>query len=153
MPWDIQKNNYPSNCNRSLLIRFFNLILDAPRTYLLAFLNFAIKFDNLQIVKSSVANPDNTYVFGPPGSGSISTRYGSGSGSWSFYHHAKIVWNLDSYCFSVLWLLYVFLPLKKDVNVASKSKNQEKLGKKSFLVSTLKVTDGNCRIRGRIRIR
>ncbi len=28
-------------------------------------------------------------VFGPPGSGSISTRNGSGSGS--FYQHAKIV--------------------------------------------------------------
>jgi hypothetical protein len=28
-------------------------------------------------------------VFGPPGSGSISQRYGSGSGS--FYHKAKIV--------------------------------------------------------------
>ncbi len=34
MPWDIQKNNYPSNCNRSLFIYFFNLILDAPRTLL-----------------------------------------------------------------------------------------------------------------------
>jgi hypothetical protein len=30
-----------------------------------------------------------SHVFGPPGSGSISHRYGSGSGS--FYHHAKIV--------------------------------------------------------------
>ncbi len=30
MPWDIQKNNYPSNCNRSFFIPFFNLILDAP---------------------------------------------------------------------------------------------------------------------------
>ncbi len=29
------------------------------------------------------------HVFGPPGSGSISQRYGSGSGS--FYHQAKIV--------------------------------------------------------------
>ncbi len=25
MPWDIQKNNYPSNCNRSLFIYFFQL--------------------------------------------------------------------------------------------------------------------------------
>jgi hypothetical protein len=32
MPWDIQKNNYPSNCNRSIFICFFHLILDAPRT-------------------------------------------------------------------------------------------------------------------------
>jgi hypothetical protein len=37
---------------------------------------------------SSVADPDPR-VFGPPGSGSISQRYGSGSGS--FYHYAKIV--------------------------------------------------------------
>jgi hypothetical protein len=29
----------------------------------------------------------NQHVFGPPGSGSTSQRYGSGS----FYHHAKIV--------------------------------------------------------------
>jgi hypothetical protein len=35
-------------------------------------------------------NPDQD-VFWPPGSGSISQRYGSGSGSGSFYHHAKIV--------------------------------------------------------------
>ncbi len=40
---------------------------------------------------TSVADPDpsDPYVFGPPGSGSISQRYGSGSGS--FYHQAKIV--------------------------------------------------------------
>jgi hypothetical protein len=41
--------------------------------------------------KTSVADPapdpQNTCVFGPPGSGSISTRYGSGS----FYNQAKIV--------------------------------------------------------------
>jgi hypothetical protein len=37
---------------------------------------------------SSVPDPD-PHVFGPPGSGSTSQRYGSGSGS--FYHHAKIV--------------------------------------------------------------
>jgi hypothetical protein len=43
--------------------------------------------------KSSVANPDpnpdpsDPYFFGPPGSGSISQRYGSGS----FYRQAKIV--------------------------------------------------------------
>jgi hypothetical protein len=35
---------------------------------------------------SSVADPD-PYVFGPPGSGSVSTMYGSRS----FYHQAKIV--------------------------------------------------------------
>jgi hypothetical protein len=36
----------------------------------------------------NVADPDQ-YVFGPQGSGSISTRYGTGSGS--YYHLAKIV--------------------------------------------------------------
>jgi hypothetical protein len=43
-------------------------------------------------VYNSVADPDPR-VFGPPGSGSTSQRYGSGScsGSGSFYHHAKIV--------------------------------------------------------------
>jgi hypothetical protein len=42
-------------------------------------------------VVSSVADPDppDPHVFGPPGSGSTSQRYGSGSGS--FYHHAEIV--------------------------------------------------------------
>jgi hypothetical protein len=34
-------------------------------------------------------NPPDPNVFGPPGSGSISQRCGSGSGS--FYHQAKIV--------------------------------------------------------------
>ncbi len=37
-------------------------------------------------VLNSVADPD-LYVFGPPGSGSIRTRYESGS----LYHHSKIV--------------------------------------------------------------
>jgi hypothetical protein len=41
----------------------------------------------------SVADPDpsDPYVFRPPGSGSISQRYGSGSGSGYFYHQAKTV--------------------------------------------------------------
>ncbi len=41
--------------------------------------------------KTSVADPDppDPHFFGPPGSGSASQRYGSGSGS--FYYHAKIV--------------------------------------------------------------
>jgi hypothetical protein len=43
------------------------------------------------LVNLSVADPApyNPYVFGPPGSGSVSQRYGSGS----FYHQAKIVEN------------------------------------------------------------
>ena len=42
---------------------------------------------------SSVGDPDSQdpHVFGPPGSGSICQRYGSGSGSGSFYQQAKIV--------------------------------------------------------------
>jgi hypothetical protein len=50
---------------------------------------------------NSVPDPD-PHVFGPPGSGSISQRYGSGSGngSGSFFHQAKkSKKNLDSYCF------------------------------------------------------
>jgi hypothetical protein len=41
------------------------------------------------VVDTSIANPDppDPHFFGPPGSGSISLRYGSGP----FYHHAKIV--------------------------------------------------------------
>jgi hypothetical protein len=45
-------------------------------------------------INSSFGDPD-PYVFGPPESGSVSTRYGSGSrsssasGSGSFYHQAK----------------------------------------------------------------
>jgi hypothetical protein len=37
-------------------------------------------------VNSSVGDPDpqDPHVFGPPGSGSISQRYGSGSGSFFF---------------------------------------------------------------------
>ncbi len=34
-------------------------------------------------------DPPDPRLFGPPGSGSTSKRYGSGPGS--FYHHAKIV--------------------------------------------------------------
>jgi hypothetical protein len=43
-------------------------------------------YENLTSVFSSVVDPD-PYVFRPPGSGSVSHRYGSGS----FYYQAKIV--------------------------------------------------------------
>ncbi len=43
---------------------------------------------NMALHLDSVADPD-PHVFRPPGSGSGCQRYGSGSGS--FYHHAKIV--------------------------------------------------------------
>ncbi len=81
------------------------------------------------ILKSSVADPDpkpdqdppdpRVLAFGPPGSrsGSISQRYGSGSGS--FYHLIS----------TVLWLLFDFLSLKNDVKVPS-----ERNMKKTFFV-------------------
>ncbi len=55
--------------------------------------------------------------------GSISTRYGSGSGSWSFYNQAKIV--RKPLIPSVLWLHYDFLSLKNDV-----MQRQKVMGKK-----------------------
>ncbi len=73
-----------------------------------------------------------TYVFGPPGSGSISTRYGSGS----FYHQAKIV--SKTLIQTVLWLLYDF---------SSKINKRKKLRKKNNLVAILKVAHKNIRIR------
>ncbi len=62
---------------------------------------------------SSVADPDE-YVLGP-----------SGSWSWSFYHHAKIV--RKTLIPTVLWLLYGFLSLKYDMNVPSKINRQKNL--------------------------
>jgi hypothetical protein len=64
-------------------------------------------FSNLP--KTSVADPNpDPHVFGPPGSGFISQRYGSGSGS--IYHQAEIVSK-------ILILLFCdffdFLSLKK----------------------------------------
>jgi hypothetical protein len=59
---------------------------------------------------SSVAylNTD-PYVFGPPGSGSVSTRHGSGSGSGSFYHQAEIVRKtLIPTVFVTSFLLFIF---------------------------------------------
>ncbi len=76
----------------------------------------------------SVADPD-PHVFGPPGSGSTSQMYGSGSGS--LYHHAKIVRK------TYFVTIFDFLFLKNFVNVASKSKKQKKLCSKiSFLLAS-----------------
>jgi hypothetical protein len=58
-------------------------------------------------------------------SGSISQRYGSGSGS--FYHQAKIV--SKTLIPTVLRLLFDFLSLKNDVNVPSKRNKQKNFGK------------------------
>jgi hypothetical protein len=60
--------------------------------------------NKLMLETTSVADP---YVFGPPGSGSNSQRYGSGSGSGTFYHQAKIV-KILSKTFNSLFLLFIF---------------------------------------------
>jgi hypothetical protein len=65
----------------------------------------------------SVPDPD-PHVFGPPGSGSTSQMYGSGS---SCKNSKK---NLDSFYFVTF---FDFLSLKNDVNVPSNSKKQKKL--------------------------
>jgi hypothetical protein len=84
-----------------------------------------------QIASVADQDPQDPYVLGPPGSGSgsISTRYGSGSGS--FQNQAKIVRKpLNSYR-TVLRLLHDFLSLKNDVNLASKSSKIRILPKSS----------------------
>jgi hypothetical protein len=56
-------------------------------------------------MRSNVADSD-LYVFGPPGSGSISTRYGSVSGSGSNYHSKTSKKKLDSYCFADFFMTF-----------------------------------------------
>ncbi len=82
---------------------------------------------------SSVGDPNR--IFGPPrsGAGSVSTRYGSGSGS--FVHQAKI--GKKTLIPTVLWLLYDFLSLKNYGNLASKSNKQKNL---SYLFCLSKLT-------------
>ncbi len=76
----------------------------------------------------SVPDPPEPRVFWPPGSGSTSQRYGSGS----FYHHAKK--NLESY---YIVTILDFLSLKINVNVPSKINKQKKLCKKiCFLLAS-----------------
>jgi hypothetical protein len=75
-------------------VRVHSLLLSAASPYLAGLLGGA--GDHTVCLPGSVADPNpDPQVFGPPGSGSISQRYGSGfgssSGSGSFYHHAKIV--------------------------------------------------------------
>jgi hypothetical protein len=71
-------------------------------------------------IESSVADPypSDPYI-GPPGSGSGSQRYGSGS----FYNQEKIV--RKTLIPTVLSLLFDFLSLKNDVNGHSKSNKQK----------------------------
>jgi hypothetical protein len=69
--------------------------------------------------------------FLPPGSGSTSQRYGSGSGS--FYHHAKIIRKILN--LAILWLSD-FLSLKNNVNLPSKSNKQKLCKKIIFLLAS-----------------
>ncbi len=71
-------------------------------------------------VVCSVGDPDpqSPYVFGPPGSRSVSQRYGSES----FYHQAKIV--RKKLIPTVLRLLYDFLFLRNDANVIKKVRSR-----------------------------
>ncbi len=74
------------------------------------------QISNLMHEKFSVAdsNPDppDPHVFGPPGSGSISQRYESGSGSGSFYYQARKVRKFRKTLIpTALWLLFDFLSL------------------------------------------
>ncbi len=62
-----------------------------------------------------VPNP-HPYVFYPPRSASIYVSHKFGSGSESFHYQAKII--RTSLISNVLYLLYDFLSLKNDVNVA-----------------------------------
>ncbi len=73
------------------------------------------------VISAPDPNPDppDPHVFGPPGSGSVSIDQWYGSGSGSFYHHAKL--GGKTLIPIVLWLLLDFLILKNDVNVPAKS--------------------------------
>ncbi len=59
---------------------------------------------------------------------------GSGSGSGSFYYQAKIV--RKTLIPTDLWLLFDFISLKNDVNVPSKSNQQENFFSISFLLAS-----------------
>jgi hypothetical protein len=84
-------------------------------------------YENLTSVFCSVADPD-PYVFEPPGSGSVSQRYGSKS----FYHQVKIGRKTLSKnsrktsIYTVFGILNDFLTLENNVYVHSKG-NEKKL--------------------------
>ncbi len=96
----------------------------------------------LIIVISSVADPDppDPHVFGPPGSGSTSQRYGSGSGS--FYHHAQIVRKI--LIPTIFWLFLTFYLWKTMYLYLQKVLSRIK---KLVFAGILKVNDENSRIR------
>jgi hypothetical protein len=69
-----------------------------------------------EFMATIIADPD---VLGPPGSGSVSKMFGSGT----FYHQLKI--ERKTLIPTVLRLLYDFLSLQNDVNVVSKSNTKK----------------------------
>ncbi len=73
-------------------------------------------YKQMKILPGSVADPNpdpsHPYVFGPPGSGSISQRFGSGSRSWC--HQAKI--GRKNLIHTILWLLEDFKKPHPDTN-------------------------------------
>jgi hypothetical protein len=71
-----------------------------------------------------IPDPSDPYVFGPFGSGSISQRYGFGSGSGSCYHQAKTV-RKTLIPPVLLYFNFDFLSLKNDGNIPSKSNKQK----------------------------
>jgi hypothetical protein len=126
-----------------LLLLFFLLYLESgasilsqmPSILLLKSWRRVKKVRNKHLCSNQCSGSGSgSYIFGPPGSGSISQRYGSGSGSssGSFYHQAKQSKNFDSY----------FLSLKNYVNVPSKSSKQKNLEHNTVVfVGILKVND------------
>ncbi len=75
-----------------------------------------MKWSSDWYISSSVPDPHpDPYIFGPPGSasGSVSHKYGSGSGS--FHHQTKIV--RKTLISTILWHFHDFLSLYNDVNV------------------------------------
>ena len=81
---------------------------------LVTFFRFSNQRNPVASVADQDPNPDppDPHVFGPPGSGSISQRHvsASGSGSGSFFPQAKIV--RKTLIPTALWLLFDFLSLK-----------------------------------------
>jgi hypothetical protein len=73
-------------------------------------------------------------VLGPPGSGSVIILYRSGS----FHPQAKKIRKTLISTTGILWLLFVFLYVRTDVNMPSKSNKQKNFDKKTtyFLLAS-----------------
>jgi hypothetical protein len=72
-------------------ITTWSMLLDLGNCGLFCTLTLCCKPLYFSILTLPDPDPPNPHVFGPPGSGSISQRYGSGSRSASIYHQAKFV--------------------------------------------------------------